>query len=950
VSAPQTAEFIAEAKEHLAEVCDQLLRLETCSGDAARDRVEQMLRAVHSVKGGAGYFGLRHIEMVAHKMETTVEAILNGTTQRDSRTVDTLLAATDRIAALLDDIERSDSIDVDDVIVRLDELSVGKTPSKPAALPEEAAIPSRSKKTARAPNHQFPIAIDLCACEAMGLSLLEVVGRVQTLGQISEGTIGSPDVDLEQSSPIGPVVWRATVASELSVDEFDRQLGVPQYVAEPETAAPAAVTVAPVSAGAPVAVERNTTIRIPVILADRLMNLAGELVLVRNQSRRFADARQPLPASVVQRFDAVTSEFQETVLQTRMQPIGNLFNKFPRLVRDLARQLDKQIELHISGAEVELDKTILDAISDPLTHLMRNACDHGAERPEVRDGQGKSATVRIDLTARHSGDQIFITVADDGRGIDRDAVLRQAVKQGLRTTDELSRLNDRELLALILMPGFSTAAKVTDVSGRGVGMDVVKTNITQLGGSVEIESVVGKGTTFTLRLPLTVAIIPGLLVTVSNQRYVIPQKDLEELVCVESNRAGENHGRVRIEWTKDQEVVRLRGRLLPLLRLAKVLQSGPKQPPDETTGPMIVAVVKAGSRRYGLVIDSVISNEEIVVKPMHNRLRTMAVYSGATILGDGSVALILNTAGIAVVSHARFGTDAEMASQITFDRTVESKTVLLLRQTNGEAVAVPATHVRRIVMVSRNQYERIGEGQYVTIDGIPTRVFSLGPNAAADSIAEGISFVLLPRDGDQAIGYVVSAVLGTEQIHLDDVHPFSADPTALGVAVVRGGITPLIDLQCRQSDAIFRESSVAARRIPTGPSRVLIVDDTQFFRDVVGRYLTEAGYRVTAAEHGAAGLDLLQRETFDLVVSDIEMPVMDGFALAAAVRQMDALQQLPMLALSTLVGEEVKAKALAHGFDAYQVKLDQASLLTVVHELLERRNTVASAEEVCDAK
>ena len=264
--------------------------------------------------------------------------------------------------------------------------------------------------------------------------------------------------------------------------------------------------------------DRSTTIRIPVVLADRLMNLAGELVLVRNQSRRFADARQALPASVVQRFDAVTTDFQETVLQTRMQSIGNLFNKFPRLVRDLARQLGKQIELHIGGAEVEIDKTILDAISDPLTHLVRNACDHGVELAEVRTGQGKSPMARIDLTARHAGDQICITVSDDGRGIDREAVRRQAVKQGIRTPDELARSSDRDLLALILMPGFSTAAKVTDVSGRGVGMDVVKTNLAQLGGSIEIDSTPGQGTKFTLHLPLTVAIIPGLVIEASGQR------------------------------------------------------------------------------------------------------------------------------------------------------------------------------------------------------------------------------------------------------------------------------------------------------------------------------------------------------------------------------------------------------------------------------------------------
>lgn len=946
MSAPQTAEFIAEAKEHLAEVCDQLLRLESCSGDTARDRIEQMLRAVHSVKGGAGYFGLRHIEQVAHKMETAVEAILVGKTLRDTRAVDTLLAATDRIASLLDDIERSNSIDIEDVIARLDEILTAGSSSAP-----DAKLDLTAKETLPSVYH-VPIAINLSACQSTGTSPLEVFARVRQLGDIKEGFLDAPEVDLEKSPPLGPVIWRAKVATALNADEFARQLGVPQSSEKPakppaerpsreEPVTSATPTVAP-APPATVSVDRGTTIRIPVVLADRMMNLAGELLLVRNQSRRFAEAGQTLPAAVVQRFDAVTTALQETVLQTRMQPIGNLFGKFPRLVRDLTRQLGKQIELHIAGAEVELDKTILDAISDPLTHLMRNACDHGAERPEARQAQGKSPTVQIELTARHWGDQIVVTVADDGRGIDREVIARQAVKQGLRNADELARLSDRELLSLILMPGFSTAAKVTDVSGRGVGMDVVKTNIAQLGGSLEINSVAGKGTTFTLRLPLTVAIIPGLLVTAADDRYVIPQKDLQELVYVDSQRTDSNHSRVRIEWTRGQEMLRLRGKLLPLVRLTNVLYGTNTPSASTRSTPGIVAVVKAGSRRYGLLVDSVLANEEVVVKPMHGRLRKLAIYSGATILGDGSIALILNAAGIALLAQARFGSDAEASVDAASEQVIESKTILLMRQTNGQGVAVPATQVRRIVMVSRDKIERVGDGRYVTIDGVPTQVVSLGAKNDAEAFGDHISYVLLPRDGDQTIGYVVNEVLRTEQIHAEDVHAFPADPTALGSTVLREGITPLVNLRRPSKAWDFSKANSASQ------ARILVVDDTQFFRDVVGRYLTEAGYRVTAAENGAAALEQLQRESFDLVVSDIEMPVMDGLMLAAAVREMDSLRQLPMLALSTLTGDEVVAKAKAHGFNAYEVKLDQASLLSKVRDLLEGSAAGTLSQEVCD--
>ncbi len=296
------------------------------------------------------------------------------------------------------------------------------------------------------------------------------------------------------------------------------------------------------------------------------MTLAGELVLVRNQALRSPYADSGL-RPIVQRLDAVTGELQEVVLRTRMQPVGNLFGRFSRMVRDLAKQLGKEIDLGLSGAEVELDKTILESMSDPLTHLVRNCCDHGIELPAERERAGKSPSGRVALSARHLGGQIFIEVRDDGRGLDPDKIRRKALQQGLRSKEELARLGSRDVLALILLPGFSTAAEVTDLSGRGVGMDVVKTNLDRLGGVLEIESEPGRGTAFTLRLPLTLAIIPCLIVAVGGERYALPQKDLEELVCLHPG-----HSRSRVEHTFDQEVVRRRDRLLPLVRLEEVLR------------------------------------------------------------------------------------------------------------------------------------------------------------------------------------------------------------------------------------------------------------------------------------------------------------------------------------------------------------------------------------------
>lgn len=983
MAAPQQNEFLAEARDHLTDVCNQLLRLERAKGDAARERIEQMLRAVHSIKGGAGFFGLRTIEQLAHRMESVFEGALEPAATRDPRLVDVLLAATDRLAALLDDLDRSNEADTSDLLARLDELLAARPTANPAASSDQAddanpgsaepksavsASPGDESAAKTTPaerptvgvcGHQFEIALDLGAYQASGLSPSELVERVAQIGEVISGTIDTPDVDLAVSPPEQPVIWRATIQSRLDAAAFNAQLialapltgnsqstvseAATADAATPDTATPDAAITEAAAAARPA----SSSIRISVELVDQLMNLAGELVLVRNQSRRFTAADQPLPSQVIGRLDAVTSEFQETVLQTRMQPVGNLFNKFPRMVRDLSRQLGKQIELRIEGAEIELDKTILDALADPLTHLVRNACDHGLESTEERGRAGKPSQGVLQLTARHLGDQIWITIEDNGRGIDRERVRRKALEQRLRTPEELARLDDRDLLALILLPGFSTAAQVTDVSGRGVGMDVVKTNVARLGGGIGIESTLGAGTTFTLRLPLTLAIIPTLLVTASGERYAIPQKDLEELVFVDPVQS-----QVRVERTPEGEVIRLRGRLLPLIRLSQVLKSGdarskPQDVADDPALPLLCAVVRAGSRRYGLVVDSILTSEEIVVKPLHTSLRRLTTYSGATVLGDGRVALILSTEGIALVSRRRFHGEAETDTTQPSDEAIERQMVLLVRQTDGEPLAIPLALVRRIVMVTSDEIESLSGGHYLTIEGVPTRLIAprekLGVPTGPDP-----AFVVLPRNTSTSLGFLVREIVGTTAIALEDMQALPGDSLALGAAVIDGRITPVADLSRWVRHAGLPLSAPPDRAVAAG-ARILVVDDTQFFRDVVARYLTEHGYRVSTAEQGEDALALLAREEFDLVVSDLEMPVMDGWSLATAIRQLPRTSELPLLALSTLAGDEAVAKSLAQGFDAHEVKLDRDSLLQVIRRLLAARPKRSQAKEVSDA-
>jgi two-component system, chemotaxis family, sensor kinase CheA len=919
---PHSADFIAEAKEHLAEVCDQLLRLESAAGDALTSAQEKMLRAVHSVKGGAGFFGFRTIETVAHRMESLLESVMEGQVTRDGRLVDVLLAATDRIAAFLDDPDHSDEADAADLLARLDELAQASPPESTAQAAPVVA-----------PSAEVPLTFDLIHCEAVGVSPAELLRRCETLGDIIAGRVASSAADLASWTPDANVSLHVTVRTELTAEECDQRLAI-----RPKTKV---AVPAPLSAPAPEKTESTPsadggTMRVRVGLADQLMNLAGELVLIRNQSRKYVDSNQALPASVMQRLESVTTEFQDTILETRMQPIGNLFSKFRRLVRDLGRQLGKQIELQVAGAEVELDKTILDAISDPLTHMVRNACDHGIETPEVRLQTGKLVHGTITLSALHLGDQICIAVSDDGRGIDRDAVRRQAIKQRLRTQQELAGLSDSDLLALILLPGFSTATQVSEVSGRGVGMDVVKANLAQLGGSIDIASTPGLGSTLSLQVPLTLAIIPCLLVGAGEVRFAIPQKDLEELAYVDPDQQ-----RVRIERTPDQEVARLRGQLLPLVRLTALLgelssQANCDAPPSEE--PHILAIVKAGVRRFALAVDSVLSSEEVVVKPMHSRLRALAHFSGATILGDGRVALILRTQGIAAAARVRFGDDASQRTATRPLNTLHSNAVLLVRTAQGDVFGAPVAQVRRLAMVRRALFQQLASGTFITIDGIPTRLEPLGGGGRTSNGAE-LAYVLLPREAGERIGFLVDEVLGTESVDLSRLHPLPEHPFAVGAAVIRGQITPIVELRRRASDATAGESAAMPQR-----TRILLVDDTLFFRDVIGGYLEAEGFEVLKAEHGRAALEVLAHARVDLMVSDLEMPQLNGWQLAAAVRASTEHAAIPMLALSTLSAEQAEASALASGFNAFQVKLDRESLLETVTQLLQQA-TAARQEQ-----
>jgi len=1031
---PLADEFVTQAREHLAALEDVLLSLEgRDAGADPRAQIDRCLRIVHSIKGDAGFLGYTGIRTLANSIETVLEVMRDAGGSADARAVERLLAARDRMASLVDDLEDSNRVDLEGLIAQLeqaartvreakdlwdidlrevDRLRSGRlagffgeivrlgTVTSPdlevapgdlsQGLPE-GPVRFRARLSSTRPRDEIyrslglpvpappgapGIALSVDLAEWAGVrrqTLGPLLAEIARLGAFEGGHLEFEQGDLARGLSPGPVVLRGRLRTEHSQEEVEQRLGLPTRVRAtrpPPTPAPAAPAKppapvvrlgseapgrpAPDTAGAEA--DRTASLRINVELLDRLMTLTSELTLIRNQSLLAFDRDDDRVRPVVQRLDAVTSALQETVLRTRMQPIGNLFGKFPRVVRDLGRTLGKQVEMTVIGREVELDKTILEQLSDPLTHLVRNSVDHGIEPPAERLSKGKPAAGQITLQAAHEEGQIRIEIRDDGRGIDPQAVRDKALALHLKTEAELDRMSPRELYSLILLPGFSTARSVSEVSGRGVGMDVVKTNIELLEGALTIDSHPGVGTAMILRMPLTLAIIPCLIVTAAGQRYAIPQRELEEAVCLHPGLKG------RIERAFDTEVYRLRGRLLPVVRLGDVLARrrpftaeikaeilAEHDANDDPRRISYILVLRRAGRRFGLVVDEVRGTEEIVVKPMHPSVKKVGVFSGATIMGDGRVALIADVAGIAEHARLNFEVAKGAAADLGLaEGAAQAHRVLLFESGPHEQFALPLLQIRRVEMVGLDRIERVGGHEYVAVDGVSLRLLRLdkvmnvsAPEPPAAGPAPQVPLIL-PKFGAQATAILATRIVDTESLSVDlQPHP-EHDEGTLGSAVVRGRMTLFLDMH-RLTRRLF--GAPAAGALPAAsragrPARLLVIDDTPFFLEIVRRYLTAEGHEVETAVNGEDGLaQLAAGRSYDLIISDIEMPVMDGWEFAREARRRGVTTR--MLALTSLSGAAYEGKARECGYDGYEVKLDHDRLVRKVEGLLADRGATA---------
>jgi two-component system chemotaxis sensor kinase CheA len=702
---------------------------------------------------------------------------------------------------------------------------------------------------------------------------------------------------------------------------------------EPTTPAPASAAAEAIAKSGGVAAQ---SVRVHVDLLEKLMTGVSELVLTRNQLLQTLRAQKEQAfAAPLQRLNQVVSELQEDVMRTRMQPIGNAWQALPRLIRDLASDLGKKITLEMHGAETELDKQVFELIKDPLTHMVRNSADHGIEPPSERASLGKPETGRIVLEAFHEGGYVVIVLRDDGRGLDIERIRAKAVAQGLATEAETAGLTETQLLQFIFRPGFSTAERITAVSGRGVGMDVVRTNIERIGGTIEVRSRRGSGTTFVVRIPLTLAIVSALIVGAAGERFAIPQLAVTELVQVGSDSSAEH----RIEIINGAPLLRLRQRLLPVVVLRELLRLGAE---EEATARHFVVVARVGAQDFGIMVDRVFDTEEIVVKPVAPVLRGLSMFSGNTILGDGSVIMILdpNGMGIAATRSAEAaGTTGAGSAETEEAAAARTTSMLIFRAGDATPKAVPLSLVARIEEIALESIERIESQRVIQYRG---QLMPLVEFDGASSPPGKTQKILVFVDGAQCMGLCVDEILDITEVAID-IKLGSAGGWRLGSTVIAGKAADIVDAGYFLTKALpgwFGQDK--PETTGQGLWNLLLLDDSPFFRSVMMPLLEAAGFNVTAVGDPRAALAMRERGAmFDAIISDIEMPGMSGFEFVAEIKSDPRWAEIPVMALSSHSAPRDVDRGRGAGFDDYIVKSDRNSIVRKVTERLTLASSAA---------
>ncbi|MEH2489944.1 hybrid sensor histidine kinase/response regulator [Bradyrhizobium sp. AZCC 2230] len=918
-------EFLTETSESLDTVDNQLVKFEQEPNNAKI--LDNIFRLVHTIKGTCGFLGLPRLEALAHAGETLMSKFRDGMPVTGPA-VTLILSSIDRIKEILAGLEATEAEPEGTDRDLIDKLE---------AMVEQgmAAMSASAQPIAAGSAQPMPAGAAAPVAEAPPL-----------VPEAPAAVAPAPAKELTTGSLIDQTLERPLRPGEVSLDDLERAfretaIEVPAPVAAKAEPAPVAEAPAPAakekalkekaakkSAADETASEgdrvANQSIRVNVDTLEHLMTMVSELVLTRNQlleiSRRNEDTEFKVP---LQRLSNVTAELQEGVMKTRMQPIGNAWQKLPRIVRDLSSELGKQIDLEMHGADTELDRQVLDLIKDPLTHMVRNSADHGLETPAERLASGKGEQGTIRLSAYHEGGHIIICIADNGRGLNTEKIKAKAISSGLATEAELEKMSEAQIHKFIFAPGFSTAAAITSVSGRGVGMDVVRTNIDQIGGTIDIKSVAGEGSSVTIKIPLTLAIVSALIVEAAGDRFAIPQLAVVELVRA---RANSEH---RIERIKDTAVLRLRNKLLPLIHLKKLLKIDDGAASDPENG--FIVVTQVGSQTFGIVVDGVFHTEEIVVKPMSTKLRHIDMFSGNTILGDGAVIMIIDPNGIAKALGAAGSSAHDMADDNGAHHIgsgEQTTSLLVFRAGSSQPKAVPLGLVTRLEELPADKIE-FSNGRYM----VQYRE-QLMPLVAMDGVtiaSQGAQPILVFADDGRSMGLVVDEIIDIVEERLN-IEVGGSASGILGSAVIKGQATEVIDVGHFLPMA-FADWFTRKEMKPSMHSQsVLLVDDSAFFRNMLAPVLKAAGYRVRTAPTAQEGLAALRAQTFDVVLTDIEMPDMNGFEFAEVIRSDSNLGAMPIIGLSALVSPAAIERGRQAGFHDYVAKFDRPGLIAALKE------------------
>jgi len=952
-------EFITETSENLTEIDLQLVEFEKDPSDAAI--LGNIFRLVHTVKGTCGFLGLPRLESVAHAGENVLDKYRDGKLEVTADGVTLVLKCIDAIRDLVEELaETGVEKEGDDaeLIAQLNALANGEASpiaASPAAAPATEAAAPATEAAAPAPetgpvasDEGFPVAAELLAEYEEATAPATETGPVasdegfpvaaELLAEYEEATApDTPDAGPVASDQGFPVA--AELLAEYEEVTAPAAPAAPAPAAVPAPApepAPAAAPSVPAKKAVPKTPDKPAaprgenagpaaTLRVNVDVLENLMTMVSEMVLTRNQLLQMVRGQEDSEFTVpIQRLSHITSDLQEGVMMTRMQPIGNAWAKLPRIVRDLALETGKKIDLQMVGAETELDRQVLDLIKDPLTHMVRNSADHGLETPADRVAEGKPEVGTVTLKAYHEGGHIIISIDDDGRGLNMDRIRHKLVDNGLYTEEELETMPVSQIQQSIFKAGFSTAEKVTSVSGRGVGMDVVRTNIEKIGGTIELKSEEGKGSIFTIKIPLTLAIVAALIVESCHEKFAIPQISVLELVRA-SPRSEYN-----IEVINESPVLRLRNRLLPLVNLGDLLKLSTAKHRDLDDETFII-VAQVGAHTFGIIVDRVFDTEEIVVKPTSPVLRDIPFYSGNTILGDGSVIMILDPNGIANtigdVSGPSDAPSVKEASGLTAGENSERISLLIFRAGGDELKAVPLALVARLEEIDLASVE-VSHGQHMV--QYRGQLMPLVPfSEDQEWKTEGRQAVLVFTEQDRSMGLVVDEIVDIVEDRLK-VEITADRPGLIGSAVISGKATDVVDAGHYLTQAYpnwLGHGSDSDEGEISGKN-VLLVDDSPFFRNLLAPILSVAGFNVTTSESAVNALELRdQGQDFDVIISDIEMPVMDGFAFAEAVRGDARWGHVPMVALSAHATDKNFNRGREVGFNDYLAKSDRNELV-----------------------